>query len=155
MQAGKLCKQAVQASKQASCASKQAVQASKQAAKQASKQASKQAVQASKGTCKEGRHIPSDLVALRVAKVVYVVQAVYVGQCEEHLVGAAVHRLWQLVALPVWGGAGQEDGLGDDALHVAAHVADEVHADQALHEGHHRLKAGKVCREEDLVGLEE
>ena len=97
-------------------------------------------------TCKEVSHIPGDLVALCAAKVLYVVQAVYVGQGEQHLVGAAVDRVWQLVALPICRRACQKDGLHDDALHVAAHVADEVHADQALHEGHHGLKAGKVCR---------
>ena len=97
-------------------------------------------------TCKKVGHIPHDLITLRAAKAVYVVQAVYVGECEQHLVGAVVDGVWQLIALPVCRGAGQEDGFHDDALHVAAHVADEVHANQALHEGHHRLKAGKVCR---------
>lgn len=97
-------------------------------------------------TCKKVGHISCDLITLRAAKAVYVVQAVYVGECEQHLVGAVVDGVWQLIALPVCRRACQEDGLHDDALHVAAHVADEVHADQALHEGHYCLKAGKVCR---------
>ena len=45
---------------------------------------------ASNPTCKEVGHIPGDLIALCAAKVVYVVQAVYVCECEQHLMGAAV-----------------------------------------------------------------
>ena len=69
----------------------------------------------------------------------------YVAQRQQHLVGAAEDRLWQLATLPVCRGACQEDCFHDDALHVAAHIADEVHANQALHEGHHCLKAQEVC----------
>ena len=56
---------------------------------------------ASNLTCKEVGHISRDLIALCAAEVVYVVQAMYVGEREQHLVGAAVDRVRQVVALPV------------------------------------------------------